>query len=390
MSKGKHNFWWQVSMKSFIDTTSKSSAWPNWRGDSLMVVAWLLASMVLSAGCGTRGVDPGRQDGQGQPVLHFGIASTESTPGLRRGFDPLLDDMAKSLGMEVKAFFAPDYAGIVEGMRFGKVDVARLGNKAAVEACDRAGAEVFAQTTDAFGLAGYWSVIIVHQDSPYHTIEDLVAAGEQLSFGNGDPNSTSGYLIPNHFLWVPRKLDPQMVFKRVVTANHEAHSIAVANKQLDAATNNTENLTVLKNTRPELAEKLRVIWKSPLIALDPLIWRKDLPDEVKERVKQFVLSYGREGPDAARQRQVLANITSGWAPFRQSSDEQLLPFREMLVTQQLKELEERAESSPESRARREALQAELERLQVAVAAAESQRAAAAEERADQAGSETTP
>jgi len=147
---------------------------------------------------------------------------------------------------------------------------------------------------------------------------------------------------------------------------------------------------VLKNTRPELAEKLRVIWKSPLIPLDPLIWRKDLPDDVKERVKKFILSYGREGPDAARQRQVLANITSGWAPFRQSSDEQLLPFREMLVARQLKELEERAESSPESLARRQALQAELERLQVAVAAAESQRASAIEESADQAGSKTSP
>lgn len=341
------------------------------RGSFMLLGIMILGMICLlaSVGCGG-GPRQERQEAGELTVLNFGIASTESTPGLRRGFDPLLADMSQSLGMEVKAFFAPDYAGIVEGMRFGKVDVARLGNKAAIEACDRAGAEVFAQTTDAYGLAGYWSVIIVHRDSPYKTLDDLIAAGRDLSFGNGDPNSTSGYLIPNHFLWSPRKLDPKQVFKRVVTANHEAHSLAVANRQLDAATNNTENLTVLKNSRPELADQLRVLWESPLIALDPLVWRKDLPDDIKGRVRKFIFSYGREGPDAARQRQILSNITSGWAPFRESSDEQLLPFREMLVAQELKDLDQQIALSPESVSRRSQLNAELDRLRAAVMAAQ--------------------
>jgi phosphonate transport system substrate-binding protein len=31
--------------------------------------------------------------------------------------------MSKKLGVEVKAYFAPDYAGIIQGMRFNKVDI---------------------------------------------------------------------------------------------------------------------------------------------------------------------------------------------------------------------------------------------------------------------------
>ncbi len=45
--------------------------------------------------------------------------------------------MSQQTGYQVKAF-APDYAGIIQGMRFDKVDIAWYGNKAAMEAVDRA------------------------------------------------------------------------------------------------------------------------------------------------------------------------------------------------------------------------------------------------------------
>lgn len=57
-------------------------------------------------------------------TLNFGIISTESSQNLRGMWDPFLKDMEKKLGMEIKPFFAPDYAGIIQGMRFDKVDIA--------------------------------------------------------------------------------------------------------------------------------------------------------------------------------------------------------------------------------------------------------------------------
>ncbi|MCB7372854.1 PhnD/SsuA/transferrin family substrate-binding protein, partial [Bacteroides caccae] len=69
--------------------------------------------------------------------------------------------MEKKLGVKVNAFFAPDYAGIIQGMRFNKVDIAWYGNLSAMEAVDRANGQVFAQTVAADGSPGYWSVLIV-------------------------------------------------------------------------------------------------------------------------------------------------------------------------------------------------------------------------------------
>ena len=54
-------------------------------------------------------------------AINFGIISTESTQNLKQAWMPLIKDMQTSLGMPVKPFFAPDYAGVIEAMRFGKV-----------------------------------------------------------------------------------------------------------------------------------------------------------------------------------------------------------------------------------------------------------------------------
>ena len=56
--------------------------------------------------------------------INFGIISTESSQNLKADWQPLLDDMAKQTGFKVNAFFAPDYAGVIEAMRFNKVHVA--------------------------------------------------------------------------------------------------------------------------------------------------------------------------------------------------------------------------------------------------------------------------
>jgi hypothetical protein len=106
--------------------------------------------------------------------LNFGIISTESSQNLKGMWDPFLAEMSKHTGMKINAFFAPDYAGIIQGMRFNKVDVAWYGNKSAMEAVDRAGGEVFAQTVAANGNPGYWSLLIAHKDSAVNSVDDML------------------------------------------------------------------------------------------------------------------------------------------------------------------------------------------------------------------------
>lgn len=264
--------------------------------------------------------------------LNFGIISTESATVLEASFTPFLEDMEKSLGVTVKPFFASDYAGVIEGMRFGKVDVAWFGNKSAIEAVDRAGGEVFAQTIKDDGSRGYHSLLITHKDSKLNSLEDVLACDQTLSFGNGDPNSTSGFAIPGYYVWALNNKEPEDCFARVTNSNHEGNAMAVASGKVDVATNNTESIYArLAKTNPEAASNIKEIWRSPIIPSDPMVWRKELSAEVKQKMYFFFMQYGRFGDldKVKREREVLANLSDGWGPFLASSNAQLLDVRQI-------------------------------------------------------------
>jgi phosphonate transport system substrate-binding protein len=257
--------------------------------------------------------------------ITFGIISTESTQNLKQDWQPILDDMSKKTGYKVNAFFAPDYAGIIEGMRFNKVQLAWFGNKSAMEAVDRASGEVFAQMVNADGSQGYTSHLIVHRDSPIKSLDDVLKNGKNLSFGNGDPNSTSGFLVPGYYVFAQNKIDPKTHFKLARGANHETNALAVANKQVDVATNNSENLEKIKERFPDKFNDIRIIWTSPLIPLDPLVMRKDLPAEAKKKLQDFFYSYGKGGQQEKDNLMKLSKL----AGFKESSNRQLLPIRQL-------------------------------------------------------------
>ncbi len=263
-------------------------------------------------------------------TLNFGIISTESQQNLKTSWTPFLDDMSEKLGVKVKAYFAPDYAGIIQGMRFDKVDIAWYGNKSAMEAVDRAGGEIFAQTVDVEGNPGYWSLLITHKDNPINSVEDMLKDRSNLAFGNGDPNSTSGFLVPSYYVFAKNNVQPNE-FKRTLNSSHEVNLFAVANKQVDVATNNTESLRRFANNNPDKFKNIKIIWKSPLIPADPIVWRKNLPEETKTAVYDFFMTYGKTGN--AKEVAILKELD--WAPFKASSDLQLLPIRQLALFKKL-------------------------------------------------------
>lgn len=267
--------------------------------------------------------------------ITFGIISTDSSTALRERWQPVIDDMSRRLGVKVTPFFASDYAGVIEAMRFNKVQVAWFGNKSAMEAVDRASGEVFAQVMYADGTYGYYGLLITQKDSPYKTLDDVLVNSKNINFGIGDPNSTSGYLVPSYYVFAQRNIDPRTAFKTVRNASHGANIQAVLAKQVDVATNNTEDVAKLQATKPELYEQIRVIWQSPLIPSDPFVWRKDLDPAVKAKIRDFVLNYGKSDP---QELAVLKNIYN-YGGFRASSNEQLKPIRQLELYRDRKKVE---------------------------------------------------
>ncbi|MFN7645848.1 MAG: phosphonate ABC transporter substrate-binding protein [Burkholderiales bacterium] len=272
--------------------------------------------------------------------LNFGIIATEKAGALRQMWEPFLDDMAKATGLKINGFYATDYAGIIEAQRFNKVQIAWYGNRSAMDAVDRSGGEVFAQFVDLDGTPGYYSYLITHKDSGITSLEQVLKNGKQYTFGIGDPASTSGTLVPTYYVFTQNGLDPRTHFKVTRSSNHEGNFLAALNRQVDIATSNSEMLDKVKEKNPERVEQIRILWTSPLIPRDPLVWRKDLPEDVKKRVRDFVLGYGKD----AREKEVLRNMYK-LAGFKPSTDAQLIPIRQLELAKDRKKFEDDANLS---------------------------------------------
>jgi len=283
---------------------------------------------------------------QAPKEISFGFISTESSANLKAAWQPLLDDMQQATGLKINAFFAPDYAGVIEAMRFNKVQVGWFGNKSAMEAVDRAQGEVFARMVQPDGGIGYWSLMIARKDSPLNSLDDVIKQRQQITLGFGDPNSTSGALVPGYYAFAQNKVDPTKDFKRMVRSNHETNILAVHGRQIDVATVASDAMDRMKIKQPEKHAELKVIWRSPLIASDPMVWRSDLDAGVKKKVADFFLAYGKD----AREKEILAKLTIG--SFMKSDNNQLIPIRQLALVAERAKIEGDANLAADDKAKR--------------------------------------
>lgn len=305
----------------------------------LAATAALPLAGALSA-CG--GQDSGKTAGA-PSTLVFSILSAEGQASSGPMWAPLLADLEKAVGIPVEPFFGSNYTVLVKAMEGGQTHVAWFAAKSAIEAIDRANAEVIARTVDLEGRDSYQSTLIVKAGSGI-TLDDVLACGKRYDFGIGDAQSTSGTLAPMTFLFNARGVDPQQCFKTVRAANHQANAFGVASGVLQVATSNTVNTVFLQRQNPQIAAQIQDIWTSPPIPESGILVREDLDPALKEKVRQFFLTYGQgEGAEAERQKAVLRGLN--YSQFREAEDSYLDPVREMIADQKLQEARARRDAA---------------------------------------------
>ncbi|MEO1378273.1 MAG: phosphonate ABC transporter substrate-binding protein, partial [Cyanobacteria bacterium J06635_10] len=264
--------------------------------------------------------------------IKFGIISTESQANQKPIWEPLIKEMEKQVGIPVKPFFVTQYAGVIEAMKAGDVQIAWYGGKSYVEAARRSNAEVFAQTVNDDGSQGYVSHLITNKENKVATEakelgenkgdEYVIKNSKDLTFAFNDPNSTSGFLVPSFYVFAQNGVNPKEAFKRLIfSGSHEATALAVANNQVDVATNNSESLARLEETNPKARKNIEVIWTSALIPSDPIAYRKDLSEDLKKKIKDFFYNYKDE--------KVLSPL--GWKEFVPAEDKTWDTIRELEI-----------------------------------------------------------
>jgi phosphonate transport system substrate-binding protein len=291
-------------------------------------IAALVAPALAAALAGCGPAQESTNAGGAPKTLAFSILSAEDQASYEPLWRPLLDDLGKAAGMPVKPFFSSNYTALVQAMRFNQVQMGWFSAEPALETVDRAQGEVFARTSDLEGKNTYTSLVIVKKGSG-RTLEDILKCDRSLSFGMGDPRSTSGTLAPNAFLFRPKAVNPNTCFKVVRSATHAANLFSVANGVLDASTNNSVGLEFARRGAPEAKsafDNVQVVWTSPPLPESAIVYRKDLDPALKAKIKAFFTGYGKApGAEGQRQREIMAKLH--YTSFDAADDSYLQPIR---------------------------------------------------------------
>ena len=239
----------------------------------------LAAAMFISPVWGQGTAKPG--------VLTVGFIPAEDSRAMVRQSQAILDIVAKHTGMKVDTFVGSDYNATIEALRAGHVDVALLGPFSYVLATTVAPGEAFAVTVIARTMQpSYKSIIIAGKDSNINSLADL----KGRTFAFVDPGSTSGFMVPSA-AFIKAGITPEKDFKQVMySGGHDSTIVAVGSGKVDAGS--VADRIYERGCAKGLADcnKLKVVWTSPAIPNDPLLYRKNLSDDMKKKIREAFFS----------------------------------------------------------------------------------------------------
>jgi len=278
----------------------------------------------------------GAATAEGITEFNIGILGGENAQDRLTSYSCLQTYAEEELGVPVKLFAPADYDGVIQGLLGGTLDMAWLGASgyAKVYLTDPDAVTPVLVKANLDGSYVYYSIGMARKGSGIESLED--ARGKV--FGFGDPNSTSGYLIPS--VEIPKLLGMPMedFFGEVkFTGGHEQTIVAVANGDIDAGVTWADGQGAWEDGYNSGALRKAVdaglvdmndmveIWKSKPIPEGPVVLRNDLPEDVKTRMTALV--EGLKARDAECAYGVAAGDTAGFVPITHDYYETIIEVR---------------------------------------------------------------
>ena len=281
---------------------------------------------------------PAFADGHAITEFRIGLLGGENAQDRLNNNECLRAYAEEALGVPTKLFAPADYNGVIQGLLGGTIDMAWLGASAyaAVYLDDPEAVTPVLVKANLDGSFTYHSIGFARVDSGIASLDDM--AGKV--FGFGDPNSTSGYLIPS--VEIPAEgysMQAGEYFGDVVfTGGHEQTIVAVANGDIDGGVTwadaqgnwedgyNSGALRRAVDAGLVDMNDIQQIWISKPIPEGPVVLRNALPEDVKTTMVELVANL--HANDEACAYGVAAGETSGFVPIDHSYYESIVAVRQ--------------------------------------------------------------
>jgi phosphonate transport system substrate-binding protein len=144
------------------------------------------------------------------PVLKVGGIPDQDAARLARRYEDFANYLEQELGVPVEYVPSVNYAAVVTAFTQDELQVAFFGGLTGVQArLQNPGAQAIAQREND---AKFHSKFIARADLPMESLEDLKEHAPDLTITFGSESSTSGHLMPRHFM-TQAGIDPDTDFQ---------------------------------------------------------------------------------------------------------------------------------------------------------------------------------
>lgn len=255
-------------------------------------------------------------DAADRPKLRFAVGPYQPTAGdTRKAYEPFFKYIADKVGADYELTVTSDWAGISLALTNQQVDVTWMGPWGYVLAHYQGGAEAIA-TVKYDGKPTYHAIILAR---PSLKIENWPKDAKGLSLSLADVGSTSGWLIPTyHFKSLG--IDPKAYFKYRDGASHAANVTAVANGQVDLASDYNRNFNAMLEKGLVKADQARIVWTSDPLPNDALVARKGLEPQIVDRIRNAVLAITEDQARAIMPAHYTGWVSATHASYRMIDD----------------------------------------------------------------------
>ena len=227
-----------------------------------------------------------------QQVFRVTTIPEEAATEQVRKFTPLASYLEKRLGMKVEFTPVSDYPAAVEALVNKKVDLVWFGGFTHVQAQLRSGGKIvpIAQREED---TKFQSVFIAKTDSGIKQLSDL--KGKQVSFGSA--SSTSGHLMPRHFL-LQANITPEKDYRRIAYSGaHDATIASVVSGRVDAAALDITVWRKFVSDNKVDTKAVDVFYTTPTFFNYNWSMHADSPAELRQRVQRALLELDSSTPE---------------------------------------------------------------------------------------------
>jgi phosphonate transport system substrate-binding protein len=222
-----------------------------------------------------------------RPLLKVGLGPQQPTQAdTKRVWEPVYKLIGEQIGADIELNVANDWAGISVALASQQLDVAQMGPWGYVLAKQKGDAQ-------AIGMLliegrNYYKAIVVAR--PGLEVARFPEDAKGLSMQMLDVGSTSGWLVPTHFMR-SRGIDPKTHFgKYAEGASAAAAQMATVGGQVDLATGwDTHRNTMLRNGQIK-ADSNRVVWESEPLPNEPVVVRRGFDPQLAARLQAALAS----------------------------------------------------------------------------------------------------